>query len=154
MDFEVRGAQLAGCVPRMSPGLTRIIALAFLFMLFVVAGGTAAGAARAETAGDFVQNYGLGPAESISPYPFDNYKYHELEGWSKSGTAACVGVSSASGGSHPGTGSWLGSECDGNGSPPDEVYCRSNCVNKTGYPFVHDHSGSKSDNFTGWLYAF
>jgi hypothetical protein len=110
--------------------------------------------AHSETAGDFVQQWYLYEAESISPYPYDYYTFHETEGWSKNGTGNCNGVSNSGGGAHPGSGSWVGSACIGDGSAPDAVYCRSSCANKVGYPFVHNHSASRRDYFTGWLYAY
>lgn len=117
-------------------------------------GFTAAPAAQAEVAGDFAERILLYPAESISPYPYDYFKFIETEGWSQYGTGNCNGVSSSSGGSDPGTSTWLGSACDSDGSPPDEVYCRSSCSGKSGYPFIHDHSAFYADYFTGWLYAY
>lgn len=43
--------------------------------------------------------------------------------------------------------------CIGNGTPPDVAYCNIACDTTSGYAFIHDHSGSRSDFFTGWLYA-
>jgi hypothetical protein len=157
MDYVMRNS-LAGCAPRLrGPRAPRIALVGLAVVLMIFASGlglVTASAAHAETAGDFVEHWYLYEGESISPYPADYYTFHETEGWSKNGTGNCNGISNSGGGSDPGTGSWVGSECIGDGSAPDAVYCRSKCANKAGYPFVHNHSSSKRDYFTGWLYAY
>jgi hypothetical protein len=98
------------------------------------------------TAGDFCQKVKLSPGTTCwggsDGFPT------EMESWSENGAASCVGIGTGSGN---GTGEWYAHNCaSSDGSPPNEIYCIEACSGKLGWPFVHDHSGSKSDNFTGW----
>jgi hypothetical protein len=74
----------------------------------------------------------------------------EVEGWSEKGTAACIGVGTGSGN---GTSSWYVHVCEEkSAAPPNEIYCLEACEGVSGHGFVHDHSGTTSDKFTGWWY--
>jgi hypothetical protein len=100
-------------------------------------------AAHATVAGDYCQGVFLKPGQTCVHEI--EHLFIETEGWSEKGTGNCNGVMNKSF-------SVLAEACDGDSSPPDEVYCTS-CKGYIGWAFIHDHSASFSDKFTGWLYA-
>jgi hypothetical protein len=102
-----------------------------------------ASSAHATVAGDYCQGVFLKPAETCVHEV--EHLFIETEGWSEKGKGNCNGVMNKSFGV-------LSQACDGDSSPPDEVYCLS-CKGLVGWAFIHNHSGSSSDKFTGWLYA-
>lgn len=117
-------------------------------VVFVTAASAAlllvgAPASQANVAGDYCQGVFLKPAQTCIHEI--EHLFIETEGWSEKGTANCNGVMNTSG-------TVLAQACDGNGTPPDEVYCLS-CNGWVGWAFIHDHSSTNSDKFTGWLNA-
>jgi hypothetical protein len=127
-------SNLRACM-RVSLGLAAVAAAGLWLMV--------APAAHATVSGDYCQGVFLKPAETCVHEI--EHLFIETEGWSEKGTGNCNGVMNKSL-------SVLAEACDGDSSPPDEVYCTS-CKGYTGWAFIHDHSGSFSDKFTGWLYA-
>jgi hypothetical protein len=131
MSFAIRralrGLVIAGCLCAGTFGASTVIAAPSALAV----------------SGDYCQATSLAPGETCTHLVL--HYFIETEGWSKGGTGNCNGVESG--------GSWVGYSCDGDSSPPDEVYCTSACDGQSGYAFIHDHSAYSSDVFTGWLDA-
>ncbi len=125
--------------------IRRAVVMLTIGALTLASASAVAVPAQAES-GDFAKNRELAPGTT------DWGTFHffiELEAWSEEGTAACVGDGTGSGN---GSGSWYHDVCDGNGPPPDEVYCFEACYGTSGVDFVHNHSSVYYDKFWGWFY--
>ncbi len=130
---------------------------ALLSAAAALAGGvlflTLAPAAEANSGWDFCLAYPLSPGTTCWSSVFGTeYTVYETEGWDANGSGAgnCNGIGLAGYGN--GTSSWATYACIGDGTGYDAVYDTGLAWQGGGYFFVHDHSGTKSSDFTGWMY--
>jgi hypothetical protein len=140
MRNRARGSSSCAGIPR-PRGLAASLALASALAL--LSAGAIVAPAQATVAGDYCKEVGLGPAGTC--WHLVSHRFIETQGWTVGGTANCNGVGNGS--------EFRFYVCIGNGTPPDAAYCNIACDTAVGYAFIHDHSGSRSDTFTGWLYA-
>ena len=101
-------------------------------------------------AGDFCVADQLAPANTC--YGGTDETFTETEGWDSTGD----GVGNCNGVANPSNGNFMGHACIGDapGAPTGGgyqiIYCTTSCNGEYGPGFVHNHSSSYTDSFTGW----
>jgi hypothetical protein len=125
--------------PRTSSAFLQVMCCAAVCLgLAAMIPASASAAAR-----DFCVNVKLGPGGTCGDYGSAESSYGETESWNSSGE----GVGSCAGVNDEGVPAW---SCTGDASGYDEAYCTGSCANHPGWAVAHDHSATKSSNFTSW----